>query len=94
MIVFTSNIFAILGLRSLYFLLAGVVDKFKYLKYGLGFILIFVGLKMVWLNDLFGGKFPVGWSLGIIGAILRASIPVSLIVKQKTTPTDGLNKSN
>jgi tellurite resistance protein TerC len=82
-IVFTSNIFAILGLRSLYFLLAGVVDKFRYLKYGLGFILIFVGLKMVWLNDAFGGKFPVGWSLGIIGAILASSIVVSLVVKPK-----------
>lgn len=81
MIVFTSNIFAILGLRSLYFLLAGVVDKFRFLKYGLGFILIFVGLKMVWLNEVFGGKFPVGWSLGIIGAILGSSVVVSLIVK-------------
>jgi tellurite resistance protein TerC len=85
LIVFTSNIFAILGLRSLYFVLAGVVDKFRYLKYGLGFILIFVGLKMVWLNDLFGGKFPVGWSLGIIGAILAASVLLSLVIKPKTT---------
>ena len=77
LIVFTSNIFAILGLRSLYFLLAGVVDKFRYLKFGLGFILIFVGLKMAWLNELFGGKFPTNWSLGIIGAILAASIAAS-----------------
>jgi tellurite resistance protein TerC len=83
LIVFTSNVFAILGLRSLYFLLAGVVDKFRFLKYGLGLILIFVGLKMVWLNDLFGGKFPVLWSLGIIGIILLGSITVSLIVKPR-----------
>lgn len=83
LIVFTSNIFAILGLRSLYFLLAGVVDKFRFLKYGLGFILIFVGLKMVWLNEAFGGKFPVGWSLGIIGVILSASVVASLIIKPK-----------
>ena len=78
-IVFTSNIFAILGLRSLYFLLAGSVDKFHHLKYGLGFILIFVGLKMTWLNAAFGGKFPITWSLGIIGLILTASIASSLI---------------
>jgi tellurite resistance protein TerC len=83
LIVFTSNIFAILGLRSMYFLLAGVVDKFRYLKFGLGFILIFVGLKMTWLNEAFGGKFPIGWSLGIIGAILAASIAASLLIKPK-----------
>jgi len=84
-IVFTSNIFAILGLRSLYFLLAGVVDKFKYLKFGLGFILIFVGLKMVWLNEAFGGKFPVGWSLGIIGTILAGSMLASLFIKRNSS---------
>ena len=83
LIVFTSNIFAILGLRSLYFLLAGVVDKFRFLKYGLGLILIFVGLKMTWLNEAFGGKFPVLWSLGIIGAILLGSVVASLIIKPK-----------
>lgn len=85
LIVFTSNIFAILGLRSLYFLLAGVVDKFRFLKYGLGLILIFVGLKMVWLNEAFGGKFPVLWSLGIIGTILLGSIITSLLVKPRLT---------
>jgi tellurite resistance protein TerC len=78
LIVFTSNVFAILGLRALFFLLAGVMHKFWALKYGLGIILVFVGLKMVWLNDLFGGKFPVTWSLGIIGAILAISVAVSL----------------
>jgi tellurite resistance protein TerC len=81
LIVFTSNIFAILGLRSLYFLMAGVADKFRYLKYGLGFILVFVGLKMVWLNEAFGGKFPIGWSLGIIASILAVSIASSLLIK-------------
>ena len=82
LIVFTSNIFAILGLRSLYFLLAGVVDKFRYLKYGLGFVLIFVGLKMSWLNEVFGGKFPVVWSLAIIGFILALSICASLLASR------------
>jgi tellurite resistance protein TerC len=79
LLVFTSNIFAILGLRSLYFMLAGAVDKFHLLKYGLGVVLVFVGLKMVWLDSLFGGKFPIGISLGIIAAVITGSIIASLI---------------
>lgn len=79
LVVFTSNIFAILGLRALYFMLAGAVDKFYLLKYGLAVVLIFVGLKMVWLNDLFGGKFPVSWSLGIICAVIAAAVVLSLL---------------
>lgn len=79
LIVFTSNIFAILGLRSLYFMLAGAIDKFYMLKYGLAVVLIFVGLKMVWLNDLFGGKFPISLSLGIITAVIAISVVVSLL---------------
>ena len=78
-IVFTSNIFAILGLRSLYFMLAGVIDKFYLLQYGLAIVLVFVGLKMVWLNYLFGGKFPISYSLGIILSVIAASIIFSLI---------------
>lgn len=85
LVVFTSNIFAILGLRSLYFLLAGVMDKFHLLKVGLAFILVFVGLKMVWLDQAFGGKFPIGWSLGIIGGMLVLSIVASLAIKPKET---------
>ena len=88
-IVFTSNIFAILGLRSMYFLLAAVVEKFYLLKYGLAVILIFVGLKMVWLNNLFGGKFPIGYSLGFIAAVLAASITLSLLFpKSKAIPEE------
>jgi tellurite resistance protein TerC len=79
LIVFTSNVFAILGLRAMFFLLAGVMHKFHYLKYGLGLVLVFVGLKMVWLNEAFGGKFPISWSLGIIGAIIGAAVAVSLL---------------
>jgi tellurite resistance protein TerC len=75
-IVFTSNVFAILGLRSLYFLLAGVVDKFHYLKLGLSVVLVFVGIKMV-IVDLY--KIPVGMSLGVIAAILITSIIASVI---------------
>jgi tellurite resistance protein TerC len=79
MIVFTSNIFAILGLRSMYFLLAGVMDRFNYLKVGLALVLVFIGLKMVWLNQYFGGKFPIALSLGIIGGILVTAVVFSLI---------------
>ena len=80
LIVFTSNAFAILGLRSLFFLLAGVMHKFRFLKYGLGVVLVFVGLKMVWLNEAFGGKFPISWSLGIIGAVLGATVALSWLL--------------
>ena len=82
LIVFTSNVFAILGLRALFFLLAGAMHRFRYLKYGLGLILVFVGLKMAWLNDAFGGKFPITWSLGIIGAILATTMAASLVLSR------------
>jgi tellurite resistance protein TerC len=82
LIVFTSNIFAILGLRAMYFLLASAVQYFEYLKYGLGVILVFVGLKMVWLNQAFGGKFPITWSLAIIGALLAVSMLVSVAARR------------
>ncbi|MEW6322096.1 MAG: TerC/Alx family metal homeostasis membrane protein [Acidobacteriota bacterium] len=78
LIVFTSNVCAILGLRSMYFLLAGAVQQFALLRFGLAFVLMFVGLKMIWLNDLFGGKFPITWSLGIITALVGGSIVASL----------------
>lgn len=79
LIVFTSNVFAILGLRAMYFMLAGIVNKFRYLKYGLGLVLVFVGLKMSWLNEAFGGKFPINWSLIIIISIISLSIIFSFI---------------
>jgi len=75
-IVFTSNIFAILGLRSLYFLLAGVIEKFVYLKVGLSFVLIFVGAKML-LMDVY--KIPIGASLAVIASILGLSIAASFL---------------
>ena len=92
LIVFTSNVFAILGLRALYFLLAGVYQKFHLLKYGLGVVLCFVGLKMVWLNSLYGGKFPVSWSLGFIGSVIGLSVVISLLWPSKsdsTMPSQG-----
>jgi tellurite resistance protein TerC len=83
LIVFTSNVFAILGLRAMYFLLAGMVHRFWALKYGLALVLVFVGLKMVWLNDAFGGKFPIQWSLGIIGGIVAVAVLASLAVSRR-----------
>jgi tellurite resistance protein TerC len=83
MIVFTSNIFAILGLRAMYFMLAGAVDKFYLLKYGLSVVLVFVGLKMVYLNDAFGGKFPIVYSLGFILSVIALSVVASLIFPKK-----------
>lgn len=89
LLVFTSNIFAILGLRSLYFLLANVIHRFRFLKVGLGLILTFVGLKMVWLNGLYDGKFPIGLSLGIIGGVLGASILASVLIKTPSHSVDS-----
>jgi len=83
LIVYTSNIFAILGLRSMYFMLSGAMDKFSLIKYGLAAVLIFVGLKMVWLNNAFGGKFPIGWSLTIIAVLIGASILASIIKNRR-----------
>lgn len=79
LIVFTSNLAAIMGLRSIYFLLAGAIDKFHMLKYGLAVVLVFVGLKMVWLNDVYGGHFPIGVSLAFILLALAVSIVASLM---------------
>ena len=75
-IVFTSNIFAILGLRALYFLLAGLMHKFHYLSYGLGLVLIFVGAKML-LHDWF--EIPIEISLAIVLGLLTAAIVISLL---------------
>ena len=75
-IVFTSNIFAILGLRALYFLLAGVLDRFHYLKYGLACVLLFVGGKMVASSWV---KVPILVSLGVIALLLSGSIVTSML---------------
>lgn len=75
-IVFTSNIFAILGLRSMYFLLAGVVHKFHYLKVGLAGVLAFVGIKML-IVDFY--KVPIALSLGAIALMLTLSVVASLV---------------
>jgi len=76
-IVFTSNIFAILGLRAMYFILAGMADRFHLLKYGLAMVLVFMGTKML-IVDYY--KIPVGLSLGIVGIIIATFMFASLWV--------------
>ena len=78
-IVYTSNVFAILGLRSLYFALAGVVHRFWLLSYGLAVVLIFVGIKML-LIDVY--KIPIEWSLVFIATIITGSIVLSLRIRK------------
>ncbi len=82
-IVYTSNVFAILGLRALYFVLAGAMVRFAYLRYGLAGILVFVGAKMLvhhWVH------IPIGISLAVIGAVLATSVVISLTVKRRGAP--------
>ncbi len=79
-IVFTSNIFAIMGLRALYFLLADMADRFHLLKYGLAIVLVFIGTKMTlmpWFH------LPVEWSLAIVGGVILTSVLLSLILPPK-----------
>ncbi len=79
-LVYTSNVFAILGLRALYFLLAGVIHKFHYLKVGLAVVLVFVGTKML-LVDVY--KVPTAISLGVIALVLASAVVASLLFPAK-----------
>ena len=76
-IVFTSNVFAILGLRSLYFALAGAIAYFRYLKIGLSLVLAFIGVKM--LLGIVHLSMDIGWALGVVGGILVLSVAASMI---------------
>jgi TerC family integral membrane protein len=85
-IVFTSNIFAVLGLRAVYFLLHGLMDRFAYLHYGLGLVLAFIGAKMLvghWI------EIPVQWSLGVVGALLGGSVLLSWLFGPKSGETNS-----
>lgn len=79
-IVYTSNVFAILGLRAIYLVLANVINKFCYLKLGVSAILVFIGAKMI-ISSFY--KIPVGWALVVIFGILTASIVASLLKSKK-----------
>jgi tellurite resistance protein TerC len=84
-IVYTSNVFAVLGLRSLYFALSGVLDRFRFFKYGLAAVLAFVGLKML-IADVY--KIPVGVALGVVAGLLAVSALASRLVPERA-PTPG-----
>ncbi len=79
-IVFTSNIFAILGLRALYFAVSGIMKLFRYLNYGLSLILVFVGVKML-ISDFY--KIPVSIALSVVGGLLVGSIVLSILLADK-----------
>ena len=85
-IVFTSNIFAIMGLRALYFLLADMADRFHLLKYGLAIVLVFIGAKMLampWFH------LPIQWSLSIVGSIILVSVILSLVFSRRSGSLTG-----
>jgi tellurite resistance protein TerC len=84
-IVYTSNVFAILGLRSMYFLLAGVVEKFRYLRTGLAIVLTFIGIKM--LVVALGFHIPIWFSLVFVALVLLGSVVASLIIPSKPDTT-------
>ncbi len=88
-IVFTSNAFAILGLRSLYFALAGVIYKFYYLKAGLSVILVFVGIKMM-LIDIY--KIPIGVSLGFVALVIVISVIASIRKNKQIEQANALKQ--
>ena len=82
-IVLTSNVFAVLGLRALYFLLAGMAEKFHLLAYGLAAVLIFIGLKML-IVDFY--KIPIAISLGVVAALICSAMLFSLVLKPAEKP--------
>jgi tellurite resistance protein TerC len=85
-IVFTSNIFAIMGLRALYFLLADMAERFHLLKYGLAIVLVFIGSKMLlapWWH------MPIQWSLAIVGSIILIAVLLSLRLSKRKTRVTG-----
>lgn len=85
-IVYTSNVFALLGLRALYFALAGLMTLFHYLHYGLALILVFIGGKLL-LHDFI--HIPTEWALGTVAALLALSIGASLLLPKKDAPGDA-----
>ncbi len=89
-IVFTSNVFAILGLRSLYFALAGAIAYFRFLKIGLSLVLVFIGIKM--LLGIVDRHIDIGWSLGVVGGILLGSVLASVIAGRRAA--DGKHSSS
>ena len=87
-IVFTSNVCAVLGLRAMFFLLQHVLDRFAYLKYGLGLVLVFIGGKMIVNEGVFGLQYHVatGTSLAVVAGLICVSIVLSAVAPRKSRP--------
>ncbi len=95
-VIYTSNIFAVLGLRSLFFLLRGAVSKFDYLQQGIAIVLVFIGVKMLgehWINQWISKSEQVAISLGVIAICISGSIFYSLFIQKKGVPPDQLDES-
>ena len=91
LVIYTSNIFAVLGLRSLFFLLRGAVSKFDYLQQGIAIVLIFIGAKMLaehYINEWIDKNTQIVISLGVILVCISGSVFYSLFMKKKGTPAD------
>ncbi|MEM7159171.1 MAG: TerC family protein [Myxococcota bacterium] len=97
-IVFTSNVCAVLGLRAMFFLLQNVLDKFAYLKYGLGLVLAYIGAKMLLAEGLLGVvdpiHIPIGVSLGIVAGLISASMVISLLAPPDPTVQETLDNTD
>jgi tellurite resistance protein TerC len=96
LVIYTSNIFAVLGLRSLFFLLRGAVSKFDYLQQGIAIVLVFIGLKMLtehWVNEWIDKNTQVFISLGVILVCISGSVFYSIFMQKKGEPTDVTDDS-
>ncbi|MET0635823.1 MAG: TerC/Alx family metal homeostasis membrane protein [Chitinophagaceae bacterium] len=96
LVIYTSNIFAVLGLRSLFFLLRGAVSKFDFLQQGIAIVLVFIGLKMLgehWIRDWISKTTQVFISLGVILLCISGSIFYSIFMKRKGLPPDRVDHS-
>lgn len=96
LVIYTSNIFAVLGLRSLFFLLRGAVSKFDYLQQGIAIVLVFIGLKMLcekWINEVMDKQLQVIISLGVILVCISGSIFYSIFIEKKGEPADVTDES-
>jgi tellurite resistance protein TerC len=96
LIIYTSNIFAVLGLRSLFFLLRGAVSKFDYLQQGIAIVLVFIGVKMLgehWINEWVSKPIQVGISLGVITLCISGSVFYSIFMNKRGLPADVRDES-
>ncbi len=96
LVIYTSNIFAVLGLRSLFFLLRGAVSKFDYLQQGIAIVLAFIGIKMLaetWINQWISKSTQVIISLGVIMVCISGSILYSMVIAKKGEPADVTDES-